>query len=182
MIGFTFCGKHSYRDYGLAVKSRSRSMLASRRKRQVEVPGRDGVYTFDGETYDIKICELSCAIEAESIADFRAKTRRLAAWLQKDGELQFDDEPGLSCHAKVYSSIAPEEYLPGGIIPIIFECHPIATGQQHIVPLRVTSTGKQIEIPYAGTAPSPCLIQIFNAGTTTVEDISITMIGGDSHA
>jgi predicted phage tail component-like protein len=178
MIGFTFCGKHSYRDFGLHVKTRSRSTLASRRKRQVEIPGRDGVYTFDGETYDVKVVELTCSVEASSIADFRAKMRRIAAWLQQSGELSFDDEPGISCRAKVYNSMAPEEYLPGGTVPIVFECHPIASGAQHTIALEITKRGNQITVPYDGTAPAPCLVQIYNAGDTAVNGIRIIMTGG----
>lgn len=177
MTGFTFCGKHSYRDFGIVMQSKARRILADRRKRQVEIAGRHGVHTFDGETYDIKLYEINCFVGADSISRFRWKEREIAAWLTQYGELSFDDEPGFRCSAAVYSAIAPEEYIANGIFPIIFECDPIAKGAEHILRTTFTSSGQKWSVPYDGTAPAPCRIILRNTGSEDVSGITITMVG-----
>ena len=40
MVGFTFCGRHSFRDFGIYMKSKDRTLLPERRRRQLEIPLR----------------------------------------------------------------------------------------------------------------------------------------------
>ena len=182
MIGFTFCGKHSYRDFGIVMKTKNRSMLSDRRRRQEEIAGMHGVHMYEGETYNIKLYELSCFIEASSAEDLRRKERKVAAWLTQTGKLSFDDEPGVSCTAKIYSSIGPEEYLHAGVFPLIFECDPIARGEKHVVRTHFHQSGERLSVPYEGEAPAPCRIILRNAGSVDISGLTITMTGREANA
>lgn len=182
MNGFTYRGKHSQRDFGITMRSKARRILADRRRRQVEIAGRHGVYTFEGETYGVKLYELSCFVKEQDLETFRRKERQIAAWLSQPGELSFDDEPDLSCSAQIYSAIAPEEYLYAGEFSLIFECDPIAKGENHVVQTHFHSSGERLSVPYGGTAPAPCRITLRNAGSVDVSNVTITMIGREANA
>lgn len=164
MIGFTFCGKHSYDDYGLYVRSKSRPVLPSRRKRQLEIPGRSGVYDFSGDDYDQRIVELECFLDANAIPGMRLRVREIAAWLSERGKLTFDDEPTLSYRAALYTAVSLEQVLSTGLFTLVFECAPFAEGRTITTTADITHSGQVVAIPYAGTRRASCRMVLKNTG------------------
>ena len=87
MVGFTFCGRHSYRDFGIIMHSKERPLLPERRRRELELPQKDGRYMFDGTTYDVRVISVECYVHQADLPKFRAHIRRVAQWLADSGAL-----------------------------------------------------------------------------------------------
>ncbi|MCI8554151.1 MAG: hypothetical protein HFJ80_04310 [Clostridiales bacterium] len=177
MIGFTFRGKHCYNDYGLVMRSKDRTVLPSRRKRQLEIPLRHGMYDFEGSTYNDRVIQVDCFLDGGSGPELRRKIRRIALWLSEPGRLRFDDEPELSYQARIYSAISLEQVLAAGLFSLLFECRPFARGAEMSVSAPITKSGQQVGISYGGTQPAGCRIVIENTGTTTVSGIMLRVNG-----
>jgi len=128
MFGFTYNGVHS-NTYGIVAKSIKRPLLPSLVKRELTVPGRDGTYDFEDNTFESSIIEVELKFIGTSIANLRSKAREIAFWLSgRDGRknLIFDDEPTKYYDAKIYSDIGLTNLFALGECSVQFECQPFA--------------------------------------------------------
>jgi len=129
MIGLTFNGKHSS-DFGLIMKS-YRNIKPSMRKREIEIPGKDGSYTFPSSSYNKRIisCKFSL-IDCATLEELRQKAREISNWLSaEETALEFDDEQGKIYTATVYNAIDAEEIATMQEFTVEFECQPFAIGE-----------------------------------------------------
>ena len=173
MIGFTFRGKHCYGDHRIVMRSKSRPILPQKRRRQTEIPLRNGRYGFADETYDVRIIELTCFMDTATIPELRKAIRKIAAWLSKKGVLVFDDEPELSYTATVFSAVPLEQIISAGIFTLIFECYPMAQGETITEFHTFTSKAYEMQVSYRGTAPAKCRLILANLGNVPVSDIRL---------
>ena len=130
MNGLKFNSKHSFEDFGLVLKS-YRNIKPSMRKREIEIPGKDGGYTFPSSTYDKRIinCKFSL-IDCATLEELRLKAREISNWLSaENANLEFDDEAGKIYTATVFSSIDAEEIATMQEFNVEFECQPFAIGE-----------------------------------------------------
>lgn len=130
MDGLKFNNKHSFTDFGLVLKS-YRNIKPSMRKREIEIPGKDGSYTFPSSSYSKRIisCKFSL-IDCTTLQELRQKAREISDWLSaENANLEFDDEPGKIYTATVYNSIDPEEIATMQEFTVEFECQPFAFGE-----------------------------------------------------
>ena len=130
MIGLTFNGKHSFTDLGLVLKS-YRNIKPSMRKREIEIPGKDGGYTFPSSSYSKRIinCKFSL-LGCATLEELRIKAREISDWLSaENANLEFDDEVGKIYTATVFGSIDAEEIATMQEFTVEFECQPFAFGE-----------------------------------------------------
>src|SRR5690606_3622694 len=129
MIGLTFNDKHSS-DFGLVLKS-YRNIKPASRKREIEIPGKDGGYTFPLSSYNKRIinCKFSL-IDCVTLEELRQKARVISDWLSaENANLEFDDEVGKIYTATVFNSIDAEEIATMQEFTVEFECQPFAFGE-----------------------------------------------------
>lgn len=181
MNGLKFNNKHSFEDFGLVLKS-YRNIKPALRKREIEIPGKDGGYTFPSSSYDKRIinCKFSL-IDCATLEELRLKAREISDWLSaENANLEFDDEVGKIYTATVFSSIDAEEIATMQEFNVEFECQPFAIGE-------IETHGKYIysyeeyavnnpgtkEIGLGSQQGAFFIIKI----TGTFDDISISMNG-----
>ena len=153
MNGLKFNNKHSFEDFGLVLKS-YRNIKPSMRKREIEIPGKDGGYTFPSSTYDKRIinCKFSL-IDCATLEELRLKAREISNWLSaENANLEFDDEAGKIYTATVFSSIDAEEIATMQEFNVEFECQPFAFGETITYTENVDSY-KEFFITNIGTKP-----------------------------
>src|SRR5690606_24154603 len=125
MNGLKFNNKHSFTDFGLVLKS-YRNIKPSMRKREIEIPGKDGGYTFPSSTYDKRMisCKFSL-LGCATLEELRLKAREISDWLSaENANLEFDDEPGKIYTATVFGSIDAEEIATMQEFTVEYECQP----------------------------------------------------------
>ncbi len=172
--GFSFNGKHSS-EFGLYLKTINRPLLPDLRKREIIVPGRDGVYDFEGNTYENKLIELQCTIIKNKMTDLRQQARVIAGWLKNKGELRFDDEPDKYYVGRIYSSVPLENIVGTGIFTLTFDCEPFAYSSTNMI--EVTRTDDSPLFVYNnGTVEAPQEITITNRGANTINGFTIKLI------
>lgn len=129
MIGLKFNNKHSFTDFGLILKS-YRNIKPASRKKEIEIPGKDGSYTFPSSSYDKRIlnCKFSL-IDCTTLQELRLRAREISDWLSaENANLEFDDEQGKIYTATVFNSIDPDEITTMQEFTVEFECQPLAQG------------------------------------------------------
>lgn len=168
MRNFTFRGKSS-EDYGIFIENVHRTLLAGRRDTRITIPQRDGkAETGVYMAYEGIQLSVSCGFLADSRARRQEKARKIAYWLSGEGKLVFSDEPDKYYKAAVISPIDLETLLSVGKFSAVFDCYPFAFG-------RTVDEGFQENyLPrYQGTAPTPTMITIHNAGENPAVGIQI---------
>ena len=126
--GFSYNGIHSS-VYGAYLKSKDRSLMPSLRKRELTIPGRHGVYSFDDETFAKRMISIEINYLGDDYPDMRYTARDISAWLNGANgyrELIFDDEPDKYYSAKICSAVGLANIHTIGTAQIQFECQPHA--------------------------------------------------------
>lgn len=160
MRTFTFKGKSSA-EYGVIVESIQRLLIAGRRDTRITVPLRDGeVDSGAYMAYESNRVEVSCGFLGADKADRQRMTRKIAQWLSGEGRLIFSDEPDKYYKAVRIGEIDLDAMMRVGRFTVEFDCFPFAYGRTVDEPF----TGQYVP-NYLGTAPTPTLITIYNAGT-----------------
>ena len=173
MDGFTFRGVHSS-TFGLGFQSTDRTLLPGVRENTVVIPGRDGVYNLNTSTFDRRLITVDCSFAEELPEDIPARCRKIAQWLSAEGELEFDDEPGIFYTARAVGGISLERIYRTGRFPLVFTCEPLAHSADRQQQGDFTSSGDQMTVPVDGTADAPCRIILRNEGATTLTRITIS--------
>lgn len=173
MDGFTFRGTHSS-AFGLGFQSTDRALLPGVRENTVIIPGRDGVYSLQNATFDRRQITIGCSFAEDVPEDIPARCRKIAAWLSAEGELEFDDEPGVFYTARAVGGISLERIYRTGRFPLVFTCEPLAHSADQQQQGTFTQSGAEIRIAVQGTADAPCRIILRNTGTTTLSRITLS--------
>ena len=128
MITVGFNALDSYANFKIIAKSVDRPILPSMRKREMVIPGKQGVYDFGLNTYDNRIISVAIQYVGTSFNDLRLRARGIAAWLSQTSykELIFSDEPDKYYLAKIYDPVGLENFFRLGKATIHFECQPHA--------------------------------------------------------
>jgi phage-related protein len=123
-LGFTYNGVHSS-TYGL-LGSPIIPVLPERRRSTVEIPGRDGTFDFNVDSYAPRIIAVECLAQAASRAALVTALAGAAAWLSGNGYLVFDHDTTKRWQAKVYTGIDPRHSPRAAQFTIMFEVQPFA--------------------------------------------------------
>lgn len=168
MRDFTFQGK-SAQSYGIVIESIARTLLAGRRDTRITIPQRDGrIETGGYMAYEGIQISVSCGFLADNKEKRQTKAREIAYWLSGAGNLIFSDEPDKYYKAVVISPINLETLLSVGKFSAVFDCYPFAFGKT--VDERF---GESYAPHYKGTASTPTMISIHNAGENPAVGIQI---------
>jgi len=170
--GFTFGGTHSG-EFGIVFTSTDRQMLPMKRKNEIVIAGRHGAYDQGNTTYDKRQIMVDCAFAVDDIDDIPDRSREIAAWLAKKGELIFDDEPDKAYLAEVVSGLSLSRAYRIGTFTLLFSCEPFAFGVDRQAEAALTETGAELTIHVDGTAETPCRIIITNTGATDITGIRV---------
>lgn len=152
MNGLKFNNKHSFTDFGLVLKS-YRNIKPALRKREIEIPGKDGGYTFPLSSYDKRIinCKFSL-IDCATLQELRLKAREISNWLSgEEKELVFDDEPDRKYIATVFSEIIPSQIATTQEFTVDFECQPLAIGVELKQHRKIINNYEEYSIENIGT-------------------------------
>ena len=171
--GFTFCGTRSV-DFGLYFVSTDRQLLPVKRKNELMIAGRDGMYDQGGTTYDMRLLTVDCSFAADTIDDIPGRARRISAWLSQRGELEFDDEPGVFYTAEVVDGVSLTRAMRVGRFTLTFRCAPLAHSVERQADGILTANGDEITVAVSGTAETPCRIILTNIGETTIESLRVS--------
>lgn len=127
LYGVTFNGMHSS-NYKAYLRSDNRMILPTLNKREISIPGKNGTYDFDENTYENKKIDVHFTIVETSLIELRLKARQIALWLSTTTKKQliFDDEPDKYYMAKIYGNISLDEIAYTGTFSVSFECEPFA--------------------------------------------------------
>lgn len=103
MVGFTFCGRHSVKDFGICMRFRDQPQGAS---------GASG-----GSIHTV-----ACRIAPDRPPVPGRRREDILRWLSQTGTLVFDDEPDRPYTAAVSGIAAPEQGLGDGVFSLVFAC------------------------------------------------------------
>ena len=172
--GFTLNGKHSS-EFGLYLKTINRPLLPELRKREIFVPGRNGVYDFKGNTYENRLIEQQCTVIKNTMSDLRQQARLIAGWLKDKGQIRYDDEPDKYYIGRAYSSVPLENIVGLGVFTLIFEVEPFAYSDTNMIEVTRTNDSP-IFVFNSGNVEAPQEITITNLGTNTINGFKIKLI------
>ncbi len=173
--GLKFKEKHSYKDFGLIMKSVDRSLLPAVKRQQIDIPFIDGKIDLQREpVYDNRIITVSFIYHFKDLYDMQAKKRQMAGWLSGSGNLVFDDEPDKFYEAKVFDAIAIEQSLKRMSVQVAFECKPFALRNTQLQVSVITVQDQRVLINIAGNVKTCGTIVLKNIGTTTITRLKLS--------
>ena len=168
--GFTFNGKHSYRDMGCLWAEDGHAIIPEFDYNELELSGRDGTLVLESGTRREKMKHsgtLYPVVEPQNQAEAQKLIRKLGSWLGCGQQrLIYDYEPDKYYLAKIAggSSWSLEHWF-GGEIPVTFELQPLAYSVDETT---ATASGDNasLDIPLAMDTgvDAPVQISITNTG------------------
>lgn len=171
--GFTFNNRHSS-DFNVVARSDDRSLLPEQRRNEFAIPGRDGTLDYGNNAYEKRIITVNIAIVARGLEQLRQSARDVAAWLDGDGLLIFDDEPDKGYRAKVYSPLSLSLLISCGEATVLFECQPFAQSRHFSqFDCTISTIPHTSAITSNGTRPTPCIIMLRNVGSGNLSNIKL---------
>ena len=177
MIGFFYNGIHS-KTFNIIAKTINRPLLPLLRKRELAIPGKHGVYSFENETFGKRMIEVELRYVGTNFDELRTRARSIASWLNGyDGNknLIFDDETDKYYVAKIYSDVGLTNLFKLGETTIIFECEPFAYGTTvRGVTATVTASGSIVTVSSSGTFETPPIITLQNNGLSAITTFTLT--------
>jgi predicted phage tail component-like protein len=178
--GCTFKGKHSFKDFGLIMKSDDRSVLPATKIAQVDIPFLDGKIDLQKEPiYDNRIISVTfnySFIEAKyprTLESIHQRKRQIANWLSGQSQLIFDDEPGKFYNAKIFNAIGFEQEIDSASFSVGFESTPFALNTPLLQTQYITIQGQRVPLDIIGNVKTAGVITLTNVGTTTITNIKI---------
>ena len=180
MLGFTYNGVHSD-TYNIVAKSVDRSLLPTLTKREIEIPGRHGVYDFSENTYQQRYISVDLSYKASSYENIRTQMRSVSSWLSQSEyqSLFFDDEPTIYYLARVYQSLPLSNDKKLARTNVIFECQPFAMYELSVAPVWGDELVWGDDIAWDNTSPSD-VVTVTGATTHDLEYDGTQQIGADS--
>lgn len=180
MKGMTFNNKHSYRDFGLVMKSKNRPVLPDPKVITEEAESMNGSFDFseaneDGKTrYKDRIITVTFSFLSKNPAVIRAKAHQIAKWLSAgEKQLRFDDETAVYYLARVNNKIDLENQIISlQEFTVQFKCRPfaISVNDSTLDPIQL---GQDLQLGYGYildmtpavyTLTAPTTLTVYNAG------------------
>ncbi len=177
MLGIKFKGKHSFKDFGLSMKSEERTLLPDTKRQEINLPFLNGVIDLQEDPiYENRTMTLHFFKRVNSLEESHVFKRQLATWLTGKGELVFDDEATLTYNAKVVDSINYSPKRNFIKISVNFECDPFAYEKvrKHITKL-IINNNDTIIVDNNGNVSTKPFISLTNVGTTTVNNLDLRL-------
>ena len=180
MLGFTFNGKHCFKDFRIVMKSKNRPILPEPKEIVEDVQSIDGEYDFsevnpEGRTkYKTKPIEVECTCFQKDLTYLRIRAHEIATWLNCGKKpLIFDDETPVYYLAKVSNQLDLEQQIAQlGRFTINFKCDPYAYG---VIPSNeqlkfgqgiVCGYGYRLDmVPTIYKITEPTTLKVYNPGT-----------------
>ncbi|MGO3751215.1 MAG: distal tail protein Dit [Peptoniphilaceae bacterium] len=183
MISFNFNGKNS-KDFGVYALDLDRTLLPEVIHYSFEIPGKDGTFEFESGNYKNRIIPIQLGILGNYTAEeLRKKSREIAFWLSKKGNLIFDDEPDKFYTGRIYNAVnfvkyGSNDYLSDGFnsatCDIEFNVQPFA---ESVELHKLSKNGKSeaiISVENKGNVKTCGKIIIKNTGTKDITNINIS--------
>ncbi|ADI00477.1 distal tail protein Dit [Salisediminibacterium selenitireducens] len=177
MMQFTFDGKKSFDDFGVAVSKRPMIPSPKRRVTFMDIPGRHSSVRHDEETYEDITVLVECNLSKRT-GPLHEQVDAIKAWLFGAGEqpLIFSYEPDKAYQAQVVNAIDFTTHLrQAGSFPVLFHCRPFKV-EATPTTLTYPSSGQTIQNP--GSVASAPIITIVGGGSVdlTVNGQSTSLI------
>lgn len=122
MSGMTINGVHSS-EVGLARCVPLFPLVPERRTATIEIPGRDGNFDLQTDSYAPFELAVDCLIKNE--ANLETTLRQVALWLNSGNTVIFDDKP-IMWRVKLNRQIELNRYPKAAHFLVYFECQPFA--------------------------------------------------------
>lgn len=134
--GFYYKGLHTS-TLGVSVATRQRAVLPDMKRITFEATAADGITDLSAANelcrpmYNERVFTINMHITAEDIYALQSKMATIASWLAGNGELVFDDCPGVIWDAAVTEELGfvPERKGKKAIISINFTAKPFSRAQ-----------------------------------------------------
>lgn len=176
MLGFTFRGTHTSAFLGLIIKTVNNPLIAGKRIKRINIPGRDGSYVFE-DGFENKQLEFKCIITKGSIQVRRLRMREIAKWFSEAGDLILDHEPD-----KIYRVIRTVSDVSLTLdqitdeFNIVFETEPYQYGSLQTISI---DNPTSVVITNNGSARADTNISVTGTGNVTIGcgNQSFTLIG-----
>ncbi len=166
MLSFTFAGKNSYTDYGIAIATRPTLPSPKRRVTFMEIPGRHSSVRYDEGTYEDITLVVECSLRSKD--NLVGQIDALKGWLFPAGEddLIFSFQDDRKYLAQVVNAIDfTQVFRYTSTFPIVFSCRPFKyTVDNELVTL--TTSGTLLENP--GTVKSQPIISVYGTGNVNL--------------
>ena len=161
MIGdFSFKGVNAS-DVGILVAGRTRVIKPETRVIDYEVPGKDGLVSYDSGVYNVFELAVPIVFKATEQKSVRELARDVGYFLRGSGSLIFADEPDKEYTATAINEVPVSEIVPFGRAEIVFRCQPFAQAtsyDQHIDIGAELPAAETLEV--GGTHNTSCIINI----------------------
>lgn len=170
--GFTFKGVHSS-TYGVFETPGDRVLSPRKRRNLIEIPGRNTAFVQEDGGYDSRTESIICSYAAQPGVSLQRQVRMIAGWLNGIGELTYDYEPEMHYNAFLSSAPPTVKHLQYSQFTLTFTInHPFAYETAISENFNVTD-GSPLIIEAQGTIETPVRIIIKNAGTKTINNLTI---------
>lgn len=124
MSTFSFNGVDSS-TYSLTGTPRE-PLLGEKKSSTIEIPGRDGSYDFNLDSYRPKLIPVDCLVQSTTEAALTTLKEQIALWLSGSGWLIFSGTPTKRIWAKVYEQVDLTFIPLAAPFTVVFECQPYA--------------------------------------------------------
>ncbi|WP_217597175.1 distal tail protein Dit [Cohnella sp. GbtcB17] len=175
MNGFTYRGRHCS-EMGVNLLS-YRVNSPDLREYEDEVAGAPGAFDY-GTDYGKRQIDLSLDI-VETDEPFERQRERIYNWFKPTlaaGAVVFDDMPERTYFAKLAGKLGSDQIGRYGTMEITLKCtDPFAYGPEQILSPIITTSPTTIQILSDGTEPAETLIEITNAGSTTINQFKLSI-------
>ena len=172
--GFTYRGQHCS-AFGINLLN-YRINSPELREYEDEADGRPGALDY-GTEFGKRSIEIKIDIEPND-TPFKLRQSQIYNWLKPTlpaGILIFDEMPDRIFYAKLSSKLGPEQFGRYGTFEFTMKCtDPFAYGPEQITETTITTSPATIDIQSDGTEPTPPLIELTNAGSTTIMRFIVT--------
>ncbi len=144
--GFSFKGVHSF-TFGVRQTPGDRILLPMRRRGVFRIPGRSTSVIQEDGTYETRVESIECSYALQEGQNVQDQVRKIAQWLQGEGDLIYDYEPNIRYHAYVSNAPPTVKDLEYATFDLEFTCNPpfaMGTEIRVSVPCSVNSSNRTI--------------------------------------
>lgn len=166
MLSFTFAGKNSYTDYGIAIATRPTLPSPKRRVTFMEIPGRHSSVRYDEKTYQDITLVVECALKSRD--NLVHQIDAIKGWLFPAGEddLVFSFQDDRKYLAQVVNAIDFAQVLRyTSLFPIVFSCRPFKYAVDNSL-VTLTTSGTVMQNP--GSVESEPIISVYGTGNVNL--------------
>ena len=168
--GFSYNGTHCS-AYEILVRRINRPIKPEKRVKQQRIPGKHGTYDVTDNTFNNLTIAIDCVVKKPTGQTTDSLLHTIAAWLNRAGDLELDDDPGRFYRATAWSNIETERFFTVSEFAVIFDCFPLSQSAPHQLDVEITESGQTVDVVTTGNFETPCVINITNTGQTPISNI-----------